>query len=650
MKRKGYALIFTLILALLMVIPVTMLFSGSMQRNFSMKGEVISDRAFITADATIEMILNKINTFGFPLSSPPFEDEDLQQAVDRAKNYIIAQRLAELNGGNPDINDPLGSYNDIINNVSVYLFNSVTNEWYALWDENYNRIASVGSVGPNSPDLINKKVKNLQTGELSYINSIDSNFKTDNIWFEVDTNTVYWPGTPDKWVIKATAYNLSKPEVYRTIEVHAVKGNLSTTNNQSEKANGNWYTRKTDSSSTTVYYSDFSGLYHTKVYFGKFEVTKGMIRSDSDLYMGGWAQDPVYAHGTVYDKAIDANWASTGRFGPNQKNLSWAKSNGYATNNYPAAQWPNGDLALNGSTSVRNPADPNGGLQDKALDGYYVNGNATIVFSVENGVGYVSINGNKLPMPSNGAIYVEGNATVSGTIKGRCSVGAGNNIYIGGNILYDTPPRVDKDTPVMGIPDSLGLISYNSILIPYSTFLNNPHLEIDAAMLAVHGSFGLTNDYPWRPMDTSGRYFAKWYGAQAEFNTDNAPCFVNGNLVKGYEIQQTFYDYNLYDYGAPPFYPVVNKRQDEGWTVRYEVVTDQGILGYLRNLDKSQLIIINPADSDYNPSYPYKYYYNGNWYYYGTSFNVNYQAVASFEKTQLYRVIYKENIAQSVKP
>ncbi|BAL81452.1 hypothetical protein [Caldisericum exile] len=655
MKRKGFSMIFTILIAAMMMIPVLMLFSSATTRNFTSKGEIISDRALVVADAAIENILNTINTFGFPYSSPQFEDENQQEALVKARDYAIADRLSELNGGVADINDPIGSYNRIINNISTYIFKSDESLWFAVWDVTNNKIASVSSVGPDG-DIAVRPIKNLTTGDIynGGISEVDPNYKSDNLWFEIDTNTQYWPGNPDKWVIRATSYNISKPEIYRSIETHASRGQLSVTPTStiSQLANGNWYVRSTDSDSTTVYYSDFSGLYHTKVYFGQFEVTKGIIRSDNNLYMGGWAQDPVFASGRVYDQAIDAGWAHTGRFGPNQNNLSWAKNNGYAKDEYPQAQWPNGDLALKGSTPVRNPSDPNGGLQDKASPDYYISGNATIVFVVENGVGKVVINGVKKDLPPNGAIYVEGTATVSGTIKGRVTVGAGNNINIGGNILYDTPPRIEKDIPINGTPDALGLVAYNNIYIPYSTFKNYPHLEVDAAMMAVHGSFGVTNDYPWRPMDTSGKYFAKWYGAQAEWSTDNAPCIVNGNYVKGYEIQQTFYDYNLFDFGAPPFYPTTNSRSEVHWNTRYEVVTDANILSNLRKLEKSNLIQINPSDPDYDPNYPYKYVYQGVTYYYGTVFDVSvkYSAKGEINKSPLYRIIWKENIAQKVKP
>jgi len=70
------------------------------------------------------------------------------------------------------------------------------------------------------------------------------------------------------------------------------------------------------------------------------------------------------------------------------------------------------------------------------LADYYVNGNATVVFNAN---GTVTINGTNKPMPANGIIYIDGTATVSGTVLGQCTVGAAK-INIGGNIVYVTPP------------------------------------------------------------------------------------------------------------------------------------------------------------------------------------------------------------------
>ena len=643
-RRQGFALIFVILIALAMIIPAMMIASSAAPRRKAVTGEAVSDRVLTLADSTVDHIVNKINTFPFTFTTPTIIDEDgnLDTATKEAEDYLISYYISQLNGGVPDANDPTGSYSLISGYVSTYLYNLKTQQYWAVWDDTNHKIANVSAVGPDGDIAQTGKIKNLSTGAITSLpfTNIDTDYKTDNLWVEIDTNTKYWPGEPDKWDIKTTAYLLSRPKIQRTIEAVASRGKVSASTG--EYANGSWFTHNTTTTTVTHSFADYSGLYHTKVYFGKFETTRGPIRSDANLYMGGWAHDPVFANNRVYDEAVDDGWRHDGRFGPDKKRLRWARNNGYATSGYPAADWANVDNALYGTNPVRNPTDPNGGIQDKALPDYYVNGDATVVFSVEDGTGYVTINGNKLPMPPNGAIFVEGTATVSGTVKGQCSVGA-KWINIGGNIIYNTPPRLDRNEPIPANPDLLGLISHNDITIPAATFDANHHLEIDAAMISGSGSFGIDPHTSWHYIDPSGTYEAWWNGCQAMWNTSNAPAINLGwGRVRGYEIQHTNFDWNLRDYGAPPFYPVTSTEEQTDIIDHYPIVTDTTILSVLHSLTKSDL---TPTG---DPNYPYKYVYNGVTYYYGSTFN--WGATAHMNNTSLYRIAWKEQIAEPVKP
>ncbi|MCX6087611.1 MAG: hypothetical protein NTV78_00305 [Caldiserica bacterium] len=647
-SKKGFALILVILIAVAMMIPVLMLLSSTIPRRTNVVGEAVSDRSLVLADSTVDHILDTINTFPFTFTTPTMIDDLTGEATKKAQDYLISYYISQLNGGVPDINNPIVSYDLISSYGSTYLYSLDTQEYYAVWDNTNGpngNIAHISDVGPDGSISQTGNIKNLSTNVVSSLpfTNIDADYKTDNLWVEIDTNTKYWPGEPDKWKITTTAYLLSKPEIKRTIEASASRGEVTTT--VEDVADGNWYTYETSEKYTTVYYSDFSGLYHTRVYFGRFETTRGMIRGDENVWMGGWAEDPVYAYGVVTDQAIDDGNRHDGKFGPDKNNLNWAKTNDpkYATDGYPAASWPKGDEALKGATAIRKPLTETG-LQDKALDDYYVNGNATIVFSVDgDGISWVTINGNKLPIPSNGAIYVEGTATVSGTVKGRCTVGAGGNINIGGNIVYNTPPRVDKYTPnPPGDPDSLGLIAYSNVVIPKSTFDANHHLQIDAAMLAVHGWFGIDSSTSWHTINGSGEYEAWWQGCQAMWSTSNAPAIVSGSSVKGYDIQHTYFDWNLYDFGPPPFYPATNNRENLTLIERYVIVTDPTLQGILRSLHKSDL---TPTG---DPAYPYMKEYGGVTYYFNGHFDN--AASATMQNTALYRITWKEQVANPVKP
>ena len=640
-KRPGFALVFTVLIALAMIIPVMILASNAISRRKAVSGESVSDRILSIADAAIDKTLNKINTFNFTFTTPPYSGSD---ANEKAEDYLIGYYISQINGGVPNPSDPTGSLAIIKKNVSTFLYNFSNQHYYVVWDSTNNKVAAVSAIGPDG-DIKTEKIKDLNTGNIyDNIMSIPngSNYKTNNLWVEIDVRADY---VPDQWVVTDTAYLLSKPNIKRTIQAVAERGQVVV--NSSDVADGNWYIKKTEK----VYFSDFSGLYHQDVYFGKYEITRGAIRSDGDVYMGGWARDKVYAGGTVYDEAVDGYYGNhDGRFGPHKRRLWWAKNNGYAVDGYPQADWPNGDAALFGSESWRDPGSDDG-LQDKADKdaGYYVDGNATIVFN-PNGTVTITPEGEDsytVPMPPNGAIFVDGDATVSGTVKGRCSVGASDDIYIGGNIRYSTPPRTNKKTtiPPDYAPDALGLIAHNDILIPRSTFNAHHHLRVDAAMLAVNGSFGVADDVPWHYTDGSGEYEAWWNGCQAVWSTDNAPAiFDSWGRTKGYDIQHTNYDWNLYNFGSPPFYPVTDSRTE---TKYIPVTKPEELYNYLHSLPISQL-----QSTSLDPDYPYKYTYNGVTYYYdGTDSGTVTTATMSEEKKKgLYRISWKEQIANPVKP
>jgi len=667
--RKGFALIFVLLIAAAMMIPVLMLLSSAAPRRANVTGEAISDRVLALTDSMVDNILNQVNTFPFTVSGSSViqgyvEDEagnvtntgTVDASSQLAQSYVIHYYVSLLNGGVvpsvPDVSDSsaIALFNQACDQISSYvsthLYNLNTQEYYAVWDSVNNRIASVSAVGPDGA-IATASVKNLSSGSITTFSSAYPNYKTDNIWVEIDTNTKY---EVDKWDITATSYLLSKPDVKRTVKALASRGSAMAS--IAGLADGTWYTYDTTTATVPGHsFADYSALYHTKAYFGKYETTTGPVRSDANLYMGGWAKDPVFANNRVYDEAVDDyNGNHDGRFGADQKNLTWAKANGYATEGYPVADWANVDAALYGSNQVRNYTDPNGGIQDKALPDYYLSGNATIVFNAN---GTVTINGSTFAMPPNGAIFVEGTATVRGTVTGQCSVGA-SKIDIGGNIIYNTPPRTDRDAPIPAHPDLLGLVSHGSITITTSTFNANHHLQIDAAMISRAGSFGIESNAPSHTIDPTGTYEGTWNGCQGVWDAGNAPAiYMSGNKVRGYEVQHTNYDWNLHDYGVPPLYPTTSKTGESTSVVDDWRVVDQTSSVYTDVLSK--LTKVGLAAYGYGPSaipgnvtLYYKYTYNGTDYYYSNTFS--WAVVASMTKTSLYRISWKEQIAAPVEP
>lgn len=657
--RKGFALILVIVMAAIMMIPALMLLASMVPRRAMVTGEAVSDKVLALTDSIVDNILSQVNAFPFTVSGSSImqgyvQEEDgtvvnpgtVDVSSQLAQSYVVYYYVSKLNGGVvptiPDVANAsaIAQFNGVCENiskgVSVYLYNQSTQEYYVGWDSGNNKIASVSAVGPEGA-VESGAIKSLNSGMVTTMAVLDPGYKTNGVWIEVDTNTKY---EADKWNIIATAYLLSKPEIKRTVQAVASRG--ATASSLLEAPDGSWFTRTTVSVPVPGHsFADYSGLYHTNAYFGKNETITGIIRSDGSIYMGGTALDPVFANNRVYDEAVDDyNGNHDGKFGVDKKNLTWAKQNGYATGGYPVANWARVDTSLYGSNNDREPTDANGGIQDKVLADYYIDGDATVIFNAE---GTVTINNYTFPRPSNGIIFIEGTATVKGTIKGQWSVGA-SKIKIGGNILYTTPPRLDRNAPLPVSPDLLGLIAHGDITITADTFDLNHHLEIDAAMISKVGNFGIDSNTSSHNIDASGTYKGIWSGCQACWNTSNAPLIVLGNgKVKGYDVQDTNYDWNLRDWGVPPFYPTTASTTEAMDLVdNYPIVTNVEILSFLRGLKKSDLI------STGDMTYPYKYVYNGETYYYGGSFNWSVMVIMT--KTSLYRISWKEQIAKAVKP
>jgi hypothetical protein len=304
------------------------------------------------------------------------------------------------------------------------------------------------------------------------------------------------------------------------------------------------------------------------------------------------------------------------------------------------------------------------------LSDYYINGGTTntVVFSVEALVGKVTINGVKKDLPSNGVIYVDGgNVTVSGTLLGRCTVGVGPTsswqngiIYVGGNITYNTPPRNDPNLDVPAAPDALGLVAYNSIVIP-STHNNatgkwqvQQTLQIDAAMMAVHGTFAIDDNTSSHSVssDPTQQYTGWWNGAQAVMSTAKAPAQVTGTgTVRGYEAQHTQFDWNLL-VSAPPMFPATAASGTPVTDHRFvPLPLGSPVLAQLHNLTQSGVVALTPAQvDDHAQTMYYTKVIAGVTYYYGSEFGVSTVSGYSgtYNSAQLYRIAWREVIANPV--
>jgi hypothetical protein len=660
-QRKGIALLLVMFIAFASLVLLTTLLASVAPRRASVSGEAQADRALAVADGKIDLVMDTINTLPQINVSGLADENDIQ-------GQIIAGWEGMLNGY-----DVVSGPNSLDNasNVATYFYRISSDTWYAVWNstDTPQHLMSIQSgiklgheVGPTDSTsgtvLAWVGLKNLSTGGVETTSSvigIDLNCRTDNDWFEVDTNAVYNVVPTDVWTITASAYLLSRTGIVKTVEAKADKSfTITPTEDPSSSVIYNWFTRISRSGS----FSDYVFLDDFDVNFGKNSTVYGYVHANGTVNMGGWAVYPVSSTEHVTDIAVDDNNRSDGRFGPAKGSLSWAKAhtlNGdkYAEDNADAIAWLKVDAALTGASVIRKPASETG-MQDKAIDPpYYVNGNATITFSVEGSpsTGKVTINSTKYDLPPNGIIYVEGDATVKGNVLGRCMVGAHGNISIAGDILYNTPPRTAESDPSTSNPDFLGLVSKGNIKIPYSTYQADKHLIIDSAMVA-DGWLGTDpNEWQWHNLNTDPSTAPTLVvrGSLAAGDGSHLMATTSNGQIKGYDLRQYNFDWNLKQVGVPAGFPTTGSTTTSMETiVSLQSMQDFGIVSSETEYAALLAQLTNPS------SHPD-----------GSSLTVNgraYYAKATtvpgpstwegtgFVTSGMYRIGWKEQIGEPVAP
>jgi hypothetical protein len=577
-KRQGMALLLVVFVAFASLVLLTTLLASVAPRRATVSGELQADRALAVADGTIDLIMNTINTLPPVTPGQGVAESELHAA-------IISYWEGMLNGYGSDAYSSANA-----SGVSTYFYHTTTNTWYAVWDTTDGHLMNIPSatklgreVGPSESTTgttLELAVKNLSTNDshASGVIVLDSNCRTNNEWFEVDTNTMYNVTPTDVWTMRASAYMLSRTSIVRTLEAKAVK----VVNLPSEGFNWFYTTNGLRTFADYVFLDDFA------VNFGVNSVIDGFIHANGTINMGGWAKLPVTSTAHVTDIAVDLGNSNVGTFGPVENTLTWAKmtrynpsealtwGNSYAGDHANVVPWLQVDASLLGATPMRVPYPLETGMQDRAVIPYYVDmsgtGTATIVFSVENDVGWVTINGTKHGMPENGVIYVNGNATVKGTVLGTCIVGANSlvhehdhlpangHIYIGGDILYHTLPRTTENAPATEEPDFLGLVASGNVVIPYATFLADKNLIIDAAMVA-DGWLGINpSEWTWHNLNTgktAPTLVVRGSMAAGDGTNMMAQTQVNNGVkqIKGYDLRQYSFDWNLRQVGVPAGFP-----------------------------------------------------------------------------------------------
>ncbi len=190
--------------------------------------------------------------------------------------------------------------------------------------------------------------------------------------------------------------------------------------------------------------------------------------------------------------------------------------------------------------------------------GLLLTGTSTVILNSDGTINVTNSangwNNKNMALPSNGVIYVQnsgsgttdGDVTVQGTIKGQVTIASQNQIYISGNLIYNTNPRTNSSST-----DLLGLVSQNDITVLANSAPAN--LELDAVLVALNGAFQV--DQWWLSgkgnMIQYGSLVNNYCGPTGEFDPGT------GTLYGGYN-QLQYYDTRLQTMIPPAFPPAVD--------------------------------------------------------------------------------------------
>jgi hypothetical protein len=176
-------------------------------------------------------------------------------------------------------------------------------------------------------------------------------------------------------------------------------------------------------------------------------------------------------------------------------------------------------------------------------------------------------NNTTINAPTNGVIYVQstktiaachssatdGNATVQGTVKGQLTVAADQNVYLSGNLAYNTNPLTTPSST-----DLVALVANNNITVVEATA--PAQLAVDGVLVALQGSFNV-DQYAKNPAPISGGLdgaVMSQFGSLINYASGCTGIVNNsGQLIDGWNQVQS-YDTRLATMSPPGFPPLVN--------------------------------------------------------------------------------------------
>lgn len=196
-------------------------------------------------------------------------------------------------------------------------------------------------------------------------------------------------------------------------------------------------------------------------------------------------------------------------------------------------------------------------------DGLYITGmtKAAITISYDAGLGVSRLIVKKdaaapqtYSIPTNGVVYVNGTAEVSGELAGQLTIAAKNDLRIVDDVVYHTDPRTDPTSS-----DLLGLISEaNVVMAATSANLDSGDETVMGAIMALGESFTAENYSQGSP-----RGKLKLYGGVIQQRRGAVGTFSGNNVVSGYEKAYD-HDIRLMD-TPPPAFPTTGIIERMAW-------------------------------------------------------------------------------------
>jgi len=205
-------------------------------------------------------------------------------------------------------------------------------------------------------------------------------------------------------------------------------------------------------------------------------------------------------------------------------------------------------------------------LKAQETDGHHFTGNVDIVLGYDEPTDYswftvdMDQGGPALPVeyqiPGNGVLYVDGNMTIQGTLKGVMTVACSGDMYIVDNVEYTTDPRVDPSTS-----DLLGLVAEGNVIVAASAANIDTGDEIIMAVIMALSTSFIVEDYDIGTVRGTlwviGGVIQQKRGPVGTFDS------ISGDLLTGY-TKDYVWDSRLAD-NPPPAFPTTGRVMTLAW-------------------------------------------------------------------------------------